>query len=261
MANRIRISTLGPRPPRDNPGGGQGAVDRMVAFWRGRLDQVWADRPDLVVVPECCDRFPAHSPEQRQAYYAGRGDDIRDYFAAEARAHRCYMTYPSVRRLEDGSYHPRNPATIAQDLNERMQDEADNDQYFTMIFADINLDSGLTRFCQAGQPHPVILRHDGKIEFAGSGGAPVGLIPDMDYETSVIKLNSGDRLMMYSDGITECEDADANMLDEEGLKALLEKHRGFDEHETLQRVMNDLEVFNGSEQFDDDISALMLTIP
>lgn len=104
MANRIRISTLGPRPPRDNPGSGQEAVDRMIGFWRERLGQVWADRPDLVVVPECCDRFPAQGAEQRQEYYRYRGDRIRDYFADEAQKRRCYITYPSVRRLADGTW-------------------------------------------------------------------------------------------------------------------------------------------------------------
>lgn len=167
----------------------------------------------------------------------------------------------AIRRLPNGEYVPRDPAAITAELNNRLQDEADNDQYFTMIFADVNLDSGLTRFCQAGQPHPVIVRQTGEIEFAGAGGAPVGLIPEMDYETSVIKLHSGDRMMMYSDGITECEDPDGNMLDEEGLRDLLDRHRGYGEHETLERVMDDLRAFNGSDQFDDDISALIFTIP
>lgn len=167
----------------------------------------------------------------------------------------------AIRRLPNGEYVPRDPSAITAELNNRLQDEADNDQYFTMIFADINLDSGLTRFCQAGQPHPAIVRRNGEIEFVGSGGAPVGLIPNMEYETSVVKLGPGDRMMMYSDGITECEDADGTMLEEEGLREYLTRHRGFEEHEVLQRVMEDLTVFNGSDHFDDDISALLLTIP
>jgi sigma-B regulation protein RsbU (phosphoserine phosphatase) len=167
----------------------------------------------------------------------------------------------AIRRLPNGEYAPRDPAAITAELNDRLQDEADNDQYFTMIFADINLDSGMTRFCQAGQPHPAIIRNTGEIEFAGTGGAPVGLIPDMEYETSVVQLDSGDRFMMYSDGITECEDPDGNMLEEEGLSAFLKRNRGYGEHETLERVMKELVAFTGSSKFDDDISALLLTIP
>lgn len=167
----------------------------------------------------------------------------------------------AIRRLPNGEFVPRDPASITADLNERMQAEADNDQYFTMIFADINLDSGLMRFCQAGQPHPAIIRKSGRIEFAGTGGAPVGLIPGMEYETTVVRLQPGDRTMIYSDGITECEDADGNMLEEEGLRQMLTDYRDYEECETLERILKDLTVFNGSEQFDDDISALLFTIP
>ena len=167
----------------------------------------------------------------------------------------------ALKKLRNGDYVLRDPAEITAELNNRLQDEADNDQYFTMIFADVNLESGLTRFCQAGQPHPVVLRATGEIEFVGGGGAPVGLIPEMEYETSVVSLGSGDRMMMYSDGITECEDQDGNMLDEAGLREFLDRHRGYSERETLDLVMNDLTAFNGSDHFDDDISALLLTIP
>ncbi len=130
-----------------------------------------------------------------------------------------------------------------------------------MIFADINLDSGLTRFCQAGQPPPAIIRDSGGVEFVGTGGAPVGLIPDMEYETTVVRLQPGDRMMLYSDGITECENGDGNMLEEEGLGRMLDRYRDYEECETLERVLKELTVFNGSAQFDDDISALLFTVP
>ena len=167
----------------------------------------------------------------------------------------------AIRRLPNGEFHPRDPAAITFELNERLQDEADNDQYFTMLFADINLDTGLIRFCQAGHPNPAIIRRDESIEFPGEGGAPVGLIPGMSYETSVIKLAPGERFMMFSDGITECEDADNNMLEEEGLAKILKAHPHLGEKAILDKVIEDLTGFAGTDQFADDISALILTMP
>ena len=167
----------------------------------------------------------------------------------------------AMRRLPNGEYHPRNPASIARELNERLQDEADNDQYFTMMFADINLDTGLVRFCQAGHPNPVIIRTNGEIEFTGEGGAPIGLIPGMDYETCVLQLHPGDRLMMFSDGITECENVDGTMLDEDGLADILKSCQFMDERAVLERVIEGMTRFRGSDDFDDDVSALLLTMP
>jgi hypothetical protein len=104
MANRVRISTIGARALGGNPGTGQAAVDQMIEYWRGRLAQVLSDRPDLIVVPECCDRYPAQTQEEQWAYYRFRGDRIRDFFAQTARQHRCHVAYAAVREVAGGTW-------------------------------------------------------------------------------------------------------------------------------------------------------------
>jgi sigma-B regulation protein RsbU (phosphoserine phosphatase) len=167
----------------------------------------------------------------------------------------------AVRRIDQGVYQPRDPALIAHELNQRMQDEADNDQYFTMLFADLNLSTGMVRFCQAGHPNPVVIRATGEIEFVGEGGAPVGLIPDMDYDTEVAHLQPGDRMMFFSDGITECESPDGTMLENEGLGEILTRHWGMGEAEVLDQVLAEMASFTDKTDFDDDVSAVMFTMP
>lgn len=167
----------------------------------------------------------------------------------------------AIRRLPNGEYHPRDPASIARELNERLQDEADNDQYFTMLFADVNLDTGMVRFCQAGHPNPAVIRRNGEVEFFGEGGAPIGLMPEMDYETGVLHLVPGDRFLIFSDGITECEDPNGKMLENEGLAEMLSRHPCMGEKAILDHVVQDLVEFSGSEMFTDDVSALIFTMP
>jgi len=104
MANYVKISTIGPRPLAENQGTGQAAVDRMIAFWQGKLDQVLPDRPDLIVVPEACDRYPVHSMAERLAYYRVRGKQVRDFFAEVAREHRCHIAYSAAREMPDGTW-------------------------------------------------------------------------------------------------------------------------------------------------------------
>ncbi len=110
MANYVKISTIGASPLRENPGAGQKAVDRMIAHWRDELAQVLPDLPDLIVVPEACDRYPAHSREERLSYYRVRGNQVRDFFAETARKHRCYIAYSAARELSDGTW--RNSTQI-----------------------------------------------------------------------------------------------------------------------------------------------------
>jgi predicted amidohydrolase len=104
MANYVKISTIGPRPPVEHRGTGQEAVDRMIAYWQGKLDQVLPDRPDLIVLPEACDRYPAHSMAERLDYYRARGDQVRDCFRKVARAHHCHIAYAAIREMPDGTW-------------------------------------------------------------------------------------------------------------------------------------------------------------
>lgn len=111
MANRVTISAVGPFAPTGHRGiAGQAALDVMREFWTRELAQVLPDKPDLIVVPEACDRFPEHTREERRAYYQLRGDTFRDFFAAVARDSRCYVAYSAARELEDGSW--RNSTQI-----------------------------------------------------------------------------------------------------------------------------------------------------
>jgi predicted amidohydrolase len=107
MANYVTISTLGPRALRFGQGGkihGQAAVDRMKTHWRNMLADVLPDKPDLIVVPEACDRFPEHPMKERVAYYRVRGNQMRDFFAETAREHHCYIAYSAAREMPDGSW-------------------------------------------------------------------------------------------------------------------------------------------------------------
>ncbi|MBN1401687.1 MAG: carbon-nitrogen hydrolase family protein [Anaerolineae bacterium] len=104
MATYVRISAIGPRPLSGRPAPDQDAVREMIAFWRGRLDQVLPDQPDLIVLPEACDCYPSHSLEERRRYYRVRGDQVRGALAEVARKHRCYIAYSAAREMADGSW-------------------------------------------------------------------------------------------------------------------------------------------------------------
>jgi len=104
MANYLKISTIGAQAVSGNPGTEQAAVDKMIGYWKGRFAQVLPDQPDLIVVPECCDRHTGHSTEEILAYYRNRGGQIGEYFASVARENNCYVTYPALREMPDGSW-------------------------------------------------------------------------------------------------------------------------------------------------------------
>jgi hypothetical protein len=85
-------------------------VDRVLDYLRGLVAQVLPERPDLIVLPEVCDRPDNFSLERRLAWYGARGERILDFFRETARKNGCHVVYATERRDESGAW--RNAAWL-----------------------------------------------------------------------------------------------------------------------------------------------------
>jgi Carbon-nitrogen hydrolase len=104
MANYVKISTICVAAINSNGLSGQAAVDRMIEHWTVKLQQVLIEKPDLIVLPEACDRYSDLTGDDRLAYYKVRGNQVRDMMLETARKHQCYIAYSAIRQVEDGSW-------------------------------------------------------------------------------------------------------------------------------------------------------------
>ncbi len=101
----VKIATIGPRPLSiDVNTEPQKVVDKMISHWRNRFAQVLPDRPDLIVVPEACDRPAGFGLDKRLKYYRVRKRQIQDFFARVAKENNCYIVYSAAREMMDGSW-------------------------------------------------------------------------------------------------------------------------------------------------------------
>lgn len=116
------------------------------------------------------------------------------------------------------------PTEICTRLNARFLDQVDTDHYFTALVGELDLQSGHFIFAQAGHPHPVLQTAENERTLIGQGGPPIGLLPDVSFEQFDIVIPPGGRLLLYSDGVTECPDPSDEMLDEDGLLDFMDRH-------------------------------------
>ena len=98
----LTVSALGPRPPQEVPPRNE-AVRVMKKHWESQLDQVLPQQPDLIVLHECCNRFPGMSMEDRLAWYHEHGAEFLAFFQNKARENHCFIAYSAVRELPDGT--------------------------------------------------------------------------------------------------------------------------------------------------------------
>lgn len=156
-----------------------------------------------------------------------------------------------------GGYKIRQPHEIAAEFNRQMINQMNTDLYFTLAYADINLKTGYTEMVQAGHPFPVVFNAHTGVTRMGQGGPPIGLIPDIKFETFTFTLSQDDKLLMYSDGLTECQNNSGDLLDDEGLEAILLRHKNVSGPELLEDIVWELTEFAQSDEYGDDLSAIL----
>lgn len=163
----------------------------------------------------------------------------------------------ALQRRPDGGFDPLLPEQVAARFNRTMLEDLQVDQYFTMVYAQVGLRSGAVALVQAGHPYPRILRADGRIERLGTGGLPIGLLPDAMHDRVTAQLFPGDRLLLLTDGLTECPSRDGAELGDDGLDALICANSGLGSAHLLDALIWDLAAHLGSEDFPDDVSGLV----
>ena len=104
----------------------------------------------------------------------------------------------------------------------------------------------------------MILRAQGGMEMVGAGGLPIGLLDDAVFDTVELRLSPGDRMLFYSDGLTECPGSDGEQLEDDGLRRLITQNAAARGPAFLSGLEADLSRFSPTDTLPDDASALWL---
>lgn len=149
-----------------------------------------------------------------------------------------------------------SPSTVATALNRRFLGDGARMDYLTIAYGIIDTSDGTTRICQAGQPSPVVLRRNGAIETVGTGGYPIGMFDKAEFEDLPIQLQPGDRLALFSDGITECENPSKVQFGSDRLVETLLR----DEDSSLSNVQASIDAWMDGHPPTDDVSLVVMTL-
>ena len=118
--------------------------------------------------------------------------------------------------------------------------------------------SGTFRYCNAGHPYP-ILASSGAVCTLEQGGAVLGVFPAWKYEESSAKLSSGDRLLLFTDGITEAERPQGEEFGMERVATFAKTHALDSAAKINQQLLAEVTKFCDG-QFRDDATLLVLAV-
>jgi sigma-B regulation protein RsbU (phosphoserine phosphatase) len=150
-----------------------------------------------------------------------------------------------------------DPAVVFNHVNKFLCSHAEVGRYATMFFGILDLDGHL-EFINAGHPSPILLRGGVAQEAFAEGSFPVGLVPEAEYTAVCLKLEPGDTMVLFSDGVTEAMDPAEELY---GVPRLVELLNGRLECplEDLQKcVLESVENFTRGASQADDLTLLIV---
>jgi phosphoserine phosphatase RsbU/P len=151
-----------------------------------------------------------------------------------------------------------DPARLFNHLNRFLCDHAEVGRYATMFFGILDEKGGL-EYINAGHPSPILIRRSGNADEAFTEGSfPVGLVPEAEYATACVKLDPGDTLVLFSDGVTEAMDPKEDFFGMPRLKQLLTGHNETPLDELQKLVLEAVENFARGASQADDLTLLLV---
>lgn len=148
------------------------------------------------------------------------------------------------------------PVKVAEELNRQFQMDMENPQFFTICYGVIDTEAKEFRFVTAGNPPIVVSRKDGTTEVLEIEGFPIGIVGNPDYSEKVIKLNPGDRVFLYTDGLIEAEDKYGDSYGTVKLEDKILENKDCNLDECIDSIVESLNAWESSDGHEDDVSIL-----
>jgi len=149
---------------------------------------------------------------------------------------------------------------LARRLNRVIARASTDDKFITGFIALLNPSTGEIESVNAGHNPSYVVRNDGSLNELKVGGIPLGMLDmDLPYETEKITLEKGERILFYTDGITEAANEHNDFYDDaRPLSKFFLAHKAETAQRFIADLIADIKAYTGSAPQSDDITALYL---
>jgi phosphoserine phosphatase RsbU/P len=151
------------------------------------------------------------------------------------------------------------PHRLCEQINRAVCGNLPEGRYITFFYGLFETASRRFVYANAGHNPPLLVRRDGRTARLTEGGIVLGLFPESRYEKGEVKLRAGDRLLCFTDGVTEAANEAGELFGEERLLQLLVEHRKRSASELREAILGAVADFSGGS-FQDDVTLVALAI-
>jgi serine phosphatase RsbU (regulator of sigma subunit) len=166
-------------------------------------------------------------------------------------AHLMGLIRRSSRRHSD-------PAAAVAEVNTELCQDQDEPPIAALFFARLDPKENELVYCNAGLPAPLLLRHNKTVERLEKGGPMLGALQNAAYDSGTVRLNPGDMLLAYSDGVTECRNSEDEEFEMKRLSAAVTAVGGTSANQVLFSTLGAVLDFADACSPEDDLTLLVV---
>jgi len=157
---------------------------------------------------------------------------------------------------------PVGPAQVLHVLNELLYDDLTGVELFiTMFYLEYLSDTRTLKYANAGHNLALLLRlGDATCTPLDAEGLVLGVRREVDFEERSIELAAGDRLLLYTDGVTDAQNPEGEYFDVARLCALFSAYRTLPPEALIEQLLAEVRAFSGHTPLRDDISMVTLQV-
>lgn len=164
-----------------------------------------------------------------------------------------------LRRPGAGEVQLCPPPDVAAHLNQIFPLDQDQEQYFTFLYGILDLDQRVFQYTSAGHSGPIVIRPD-QVYVQPPSPPAIGFFPNARFSERQIRLDRGDRLYLYTDGVFEISNGQGEQLGESRIAKLLAEHRGEPLDSCLAQVVQEVHQWAEGKELADDLSLVAVEI-
>lgn len=223
--------------------------------------------------------FPAFPERSEFDVYAAMtparevGGDFYDFFIVDGRNHLCVVMadvsgkgipaalFMVIARtlIKNNAQSGKSPAEVFRAVNNLLGENNDAGMFVTAFIGFLDVDTGEFRYVNAGHNPPFLCRAGGVFDSVSvKNNLMLAVLPDFDYEEERLRLESGDTIFLYTDGVTEAANPEQDMFGLERTRDSLNRRRRLSPHEILTGIKADVDAFAAGAEQSDDITMLAL---
>ncbi|HEY6947008.1 MAG TPA: SpoIIE family protein phosphatase [Candidatus Acidoferrum sp.] len=151
------------------------------------------------------------------------------------------------------------PDLLCNSLNSLVWKNTHTDRFITLFYAQLDMPTRRLRYVNAGHNAPIVVHADGSHERLEEGGGVLGVFAEQSYALGIAQLALNDRLVLFTDGVTEASNPQGEEFGEQGLLSLLEKHRAWPAAAIQEKIAAAITEFSGGH-LADDATLLVLAV-